>query len=239
MRDQEKETFLKGGHEVPFKPAKIVRDNSHWMASYDHQTDLKDIKKNFKDEDGCVIVGPKNINIAPLKKGEVGLGCTFAGQWEHRADPDDDERKRNRVILDEHRDFIAKNHESKNFSQRARTVGSFNPVRQRFGLPETPQEFKVKTIRTPSLAEQDRAWRAGQPIRSGQSKMSISPFPNYMENPPKELKRKMPVEGEPEAPPGFRLTHRQTITRPTPSVVCNMRNMKASFPSVFHRSAMR
>lgn len=207
-------------------------------AAYDHMTDLKEIKKNYRDEDGAVIIGPRNLYAAPLKKGIVGKGTTFHGQWEHMADPDDDEKKKRRSAIDKNLEIIAKVHESKNFSQRCRTVGSFNSVRQRLGPPEIPQEFKPKPARPTISCEHERAFRPAMPIRTGQVRMSLSPFPDYMENPPKELKRKVVVEGEPDPPPAFRLTHRKK-TSPSPSVVCNLRNMKASFPSVFHRSALR
>ena len=72
------------------------------------------------------------------------------------------------------------------------------------------------------------------PIRTGQARCTLSAFPEYKENPPKELTRKRPVEGEEDDGPKFKLTHRFK-SRPTPSVVTNMRNLKASFPSVFAR----
>ena len=72
------------------------------------------------------------------------------------------------------------------------------------------------------------------PIRTGQANCTLGSFPNYKENPPKALTRKRPVEGEEDDGPKFKLTHHYK-TRPTPSVVTNMRNLKASFPSVFRR----
>lgn len=72
------------------------------------------------------------------------------------------------------------------------------------------------------------------PPRSGQVKMTLEAFPEYKENPPKEITRRRVAEDEPEAPPGFRMTHR-VKTRPTQSVVCNLRNLKASYPSAFRK----
>jgi hypothetical protein len=48
-------------------------------------------------------------------------------------------------------------------------------------------------------------------------------------NPPREIKRKIPVEGEEERR-GFRATTK-VLTRPTPSIAVNYRNLKASYPS--------
>jgi len=60
---------------------------------------------------------------------------------------------------------------------------------------------------------------------------TIDKFPHYQPNPPKELKRKIKVEGEEERP-GFKLTYNYK-SRPTPSVAVNFRNLKAAFPSSF------
>lgn len=84
-------------------------------------------------------------------------------------------------------------------------------------------------------AEHERPFRPNQPIRTGQTRCTLDSFPKYMENPTKSLTRKRKVEGEDEDErPKFRLTHRYK-SRPTPSVVTNVRNLKASFPSVFCR----
>jgi hypothetical protein len=54
-----------------------------------------------------------------------------------------------------------------------------------------------------------------------------------MENPLKFTERKRPVEGE-EPPVAFK-SAKNFSSRPTPSVVTNMRNMKSSFPSIFRK----
>jgi NAD/NADP transhydrogenase beta subunit len=48
-------------------------------AAYEHMTDRKEVKKNFRDEDGAVVIGPRNFFTNPPKKGEVGKGTSFAG----------------------------------------------------------------------------------------------------------------------------------------------------------------
>jgi hypothetical protein len=55
-------------HEMPYKPAKIVRDNTCMKASYAYMP--KDVykKKNFRDpEDNSVVIGPRNFTTMPLK----------------------------------------------------------------------------------------------------------------------------------------------------------------------------
>jgi hypothetical protein len=99
---------------------------------------------------------------------------------------------------------------------------------------DVPVKALVKAASDMKHCEHERAWRPSMPPRTGQAKQTLESFPEYKENPPKELKRKIPVEGEPEAPPAFKMTHRNK-TRPVNSVVCNMRNLKASFPSAFRK----
>jgi hypothetical protein len=72
------------------------------------------------------------------------------------------------------------------------------------------------------------------PIRTGQITCTLEKFPQYKENPPTHLTKKVKVEGEEDDGPKFKLTHTYK-TRPSPSVVTNMRNLKASFPSVFRK----
>lgn len=77
-RTAQKDGYLKAGHELPFKPAKVVPNKPHKME-HEHKSDYIERKKNFRDDDGAVIIGPRNLYTNPLKKGEVGKGTSFAG----------------------------------------------------------------------------------------------------------------------------------------------------------------
>lgn len=55
------------------------------------------------------------------------------------------------------------------------------------------------------------------------------PLPTHLPNPPKEVTRKVWPE---DAAPAFKRSHKG-LTRPTPSIATNTRNLKSSFPSVF------
>jgi hypothetical protein len=77
---------MKAGHDLPFKPAKVVRDKPY-KAPYEHMCDRVDVKKNYKDADGHVIIGPKNFYTCPAKKGKHGKRTFFAPFAE--AIPDD------------------------------------------------------------------------------------------------------------------------------------------------------
>jgi hypothetical protein len=80
--------------------------------------------------------------------------------------------------------------------------------------------------------EQEVAFKPAKPARSGYS-CTFEKFPPYMENPLKFTERHKPVEGE-EVPAKFK-TATNYRSRPCPSVATNVRNLKASFPSVFSR----
>jgi len=88
-------------------------------------------------------------------------------------------------------------------------------------------------IREINKIEHERAFRPSQPGRKGVAG-TLDKFPKYVENPIKHLSRVRPIEGE-EEKPRWKPTQTQKYASPTSSVATNMRNMKASFPTVFNR----
>lgn len=58
-------------HDRPFRPAKHIRLSHN--AAYDHLTDYKEIKKNYRDEDGDVVLPPKNILTSKPKVGNCAM----------------------------------------------------------------------------------------------------------------------------------------------------------------------
>ena len=224
---------LKAGHEVAFKPAKAVRDKYGYAASYAHIEENPDVKKkNYRDEDGAVIIGPRNFTTKPLKKGIVGKGTTFEAPLPHMAEGYEQHKVEAKEKAKSHLDFIAKTFDGKNFSQRCKVTGYFNSNKNVIG-EDVPLPARVKQVRKVATAEHERAFRPSKPPRTGYA-CTLSKFPEHLPNPPKQLTRKQPVEGEPEAPPAFRMTHKYK-SRPSQSVATNFRNLKASFPSAFRR----
>lgn len=71
----------------------------------------------------------------------------------------------------------------------------------------------------------DKAFKPSNPNKKGLNGY-LEKFPEYLPNPPTELKRKIVAEDEPDGPPGWKATYRG-IARPTPTVACNIRNLKA------------
>lgn len=214
------------GHDLPYKPAKAVREKIY-KAPYEHMTDRVEVKKNYKDADGHVITAPKNFYTNPPKKGVVGKRTFFSPLVEAMPDDYNWPRKVARKEMEE----AKKLEQEKPFSQRARTWGGFNLSKVVFGedipIPARP----VKKEMAPPM-EQEVPFKPAKPARTGYS-CTFEKFPQYLENPLKFTERKKPVEGE-EHPPAFKSA---TLfkSRPSPSVVTNIRNLKTCFPSIFSK----
>ena len=69
-RKQNNAAILAAGHEKNFAPAKIIKKN--FAASYEHMTDRREIVKNYRDEEGAVIIAPRNFLTNPPKTGKIG-----------------------------------------------------------------------------------------------------------------------------------------------------------------------
>jgi len=76
----------------------------------------------------------------------------------------------------------------------------------------------------------DKPFKPSNPNKKGVIKGTISKFPEYLPNPPKELKRVREPEGDDKPEPmherGFKMTYRG-LSRPTPSIATNTRNLKS------------
>lgn len=153
-------------------------------------TDRVEVKKNYRDADGQVITEPKNFYTTPAKVGRVGKRTYFNGQPEHMPDDYEWAQKQARKELEESK----KKEQEKPFSQRARTWGGFNKIKEVYGedvpIPARPPKADPK----PAM-EQEVAFKPAKPPRSGYS-CTFEKFPKYMENPLKFTERKKPVEGE-------------------------------------------
>jgi hypothetical protein len=226
MRTQEKDGHLRAGHDFAFKPAKVVREKV--TASYPHETDRVEIQKNFKDEEGNVVTGPRNFLTNPPKNGKVGTNTSFGGQIPYMPDEYDVAKE----IAHEERQYHLSKLQDKPFSQRAKTKGIFNTHKNVYG-EDRPIPHRVTHQREVTKYDHDKAFKPSHPPRTGQIHKTINRFPSYIEDPPKEITRKIVAE-DADVPKKFKPTHNKKST-PMPSVATNMRNLKASFPSVFRR----
>lgn len=120
----------------------------------------------------------------------------------------------------------------------------FNTVRQIYeeNPPIPPKKVPEKPAPKEGEEEEaplhDKAFKPSNPTKRGALKGTISRFPEYLPNPPRELKRVKEPEGEEAEAPmhekGFKMTYKG-LTRPTPSIATNTRNLKSQFPSAFAR----
>lgn len=189
--------------------------------------DYVQVKKKFTDEDGNIITAPKNILTNPPKRGKVGKRTLFAPQPEFMPDDYNYPKKLASKEYEEGKKLL----QDKPFSQRAKTIGVFNKNLQVFGEDVPIPKREPHTPTKPPMV-QEAAFKPAKPARSGVS-CTFEKFPVYMENPLKFTTRKVAVEGE-EAMAVFKSpTHHRS--RPTPSVATNIRNLKASFPSIFRK----
>ena len=120
----------------------------------------------------------------------------------------------------------------KPFSQKAAKLknGVFN---QAGSLSYIGGGKRPETIREVNKAEHERAFRPSQPGRRGVGG-TLDKFPEYKENPLKHLTRVKPVDGADDEKARWKMTT-NAYSKPTTSIATNMRNMKASFPTIFNR----
>lgn len=227
LRTVSKDGYLKAGHEAPFKPVKNPKEKLY-KASYVHQNERTDIKKNHRDEDGAVIIETRNIITNPPKQGLVGRQTTFGGNLPHMADEYDYGKV---VAKKEFLDHKAKEQE-KPFSQRVGSMKVFNKVKLVYGedVILLPKPTPVKHV--PAVTH-DMPFRPSKPPRSGYA-CTIEPYPEHKANPPKRIVRKIRLDGDPEPAPAFKFTHKYK-SRPMTSIACNLKNLKSSFPSIFKK----
>lgn len=111
---------IKKMHDKWFCPTKVVKEKV--KAPYDHQTDRVEIKKNFRDDEGNVITGPRNFLTNPLKKGKFGKQTTFSGVIPYLPDGYDAAKE---IAKKEHEYHLSKV-QDKPFNPRAKVKHVFN-----------------------------------------------------------------------------------------------------------------
>lgn len=218
----------KAGHDKVWKQVSHLREKTY-VAPFEHMNDLVHKEKNYKNEDGKVITRPRNFYTAPgcSREGKRKMYELFNDVPEWIPSKDDGGRE---ASMKERLANKAKEQE-KPFCYRAHPMPTFNSARALLG-EDVPLPPKTKKPDPKPAVEHDQQWKACRPSRKG-ANYGFSPFPEYVPNPMKSVERRKPVEGEEDKKP-FCNTKKE-FTRPTPSIVTNVRNLKASFPSVFRR----
>lgn len=100
MRTNVKDGFKLGGHDKNFNPAKKVQEKLY-KSSFAYIPEGEPKKKNYKDAEGAVIVGPKNFVTSPIKKGRVGRGTSLGGLIPYK----EDEYDIKRIIAKKEREY--------------------------------------------------------------------------------------------------------------------------------------
>lgn len=218
---------IMGVHEKNWVYAKVIKKGM--KTPYEAMTERKVLAKNFRDEEGAVIIGPRNFLTNPVKVGRVGKGTTFAGPIPFQGDDFYAATK----IATKDREYHESKVQEKPFSQMSRRLrgGVFNKDSVVYDVLDDIK-WKPRKMTAQPTCEHERAFRPANPAKKG-ANSTINRFPKYMENPGKQITRVRPVEGE-DPPPRFKMTT-NSYSRPTPSIATNMRNMKSSFPSVFRK----
>lgn len=226
-RSYSKDGYLKAGHDKPFKPAKSVSVKVP-RPPYEYVPLGPGPKKSYKDDDGAVMVGPRNILTNPMKQGKIGKLTTFGGMIQHLPDDYDAKKK----LTAKEREYHLSKIQEKPFSQRAKHTETFNKPKEVYAEdPPIPPKKVKQPEPLPEL--HDKPFKPANPSKKGY-KATLNKFPEYVPNPPAEKKRVKKVDGEEEERPGFKATYKG-LTRPTPSVALNIRNLKSSYPAAFRR----
>lgn len=219
----------KAGHDKPFKPAKHVRSDIY-KAPYEHMKDMTEKKPLPKDEDGNIKFAPKNFYTSSknlILDGTRRRAETFNPYPEHIKDDYDYPKEVAK------KEFLEgkKLEQEKPFSQKARKFDYFNSNKNVLGEDVPLPAKAVKPEPKPPI-EHEAKWKPAKPSRRGYS-CTFEKFPEHMPNPLKFTERKQKDENADDRKPFVRT--KKEYTRPTPSVVTNLRNLKSSFPSVFRR----
>ena len=98
-----------------------------------------------------------------------------------------------------------------------------------YGPVAVPEMKKSVSTALPSIHDANF-----KPSHPGKKNKLLGKFPAFMPDPPTELKRVKKDENAPEEKPNFRPSTK-IWSRPTPSVVCNFRNIRTAFPTAFRR----
>ena len=121
------------GHEKNWTYAKVKKEGM--QMTYEHMTDRREVVKNFRDEEGNVVIAPRNFLTNPIKKGRVGKNTTFGGQIPFKHG---DDYMISKEIATKERAYHESKLQDKPFSQMSRRnhKGLFNKDSEMFDLKD-------------------------------------------------------------------------------------------------------
>lgn len=223
--------------EAAFRPPGKVKYSINRLGYeyIDHKDNMKDpveVRERYKD-----YMPPRQIYTNPPKKGGGGVltnGVMFGMDEERKFPkymPDDyDEPKKQRLkALEEHRAKLPEM-PMKNMDYGNKSFHANSDVYCYEEPTHIPREPKPDAV---SAFPHETPFRPANPTKKGVLQGTIGGIYPYMEDPiPGGAQRK---EKREDAPPPYRLNDSRTKSHPTPSVVCNTRNMRNERPSSFIR----
>ena len=105
LRTEVHDGHIKAGHEKAFRLSRVKPDLP-FKVSYEHMTDFTEKKKNYRDEDGHVIISPRNFLTNPPKKGKTAKKTTFEPFPSHVVDDYNYPKKVMQEELKYHKDHL-------------------------------------------------------------------------------------------------------------------------------------
>ena len=224
MRQSKSGAYKDAGHDFNFKPAKTVQRKV--KADFDHLQDDEHKKKNYRDAEGAVKTEKPNFLTNPPKGGQSGKGVYLGEKIPYVEDPFDRKKELERKELEEHHSKL----QDKPFSQKVKQKHTFATIKEAYGedrdYPQRPPPPKRQPLMT-----HDVAFKPANPSKKGYNK-TIAKFPEYKEDPLKQVVRKQKQENEDDRkwrPNDFKKTV------PSSSISSNYKNLKTEFPSIFRK----
>ena len=174
---------------------------------------------------GEVRIDPHQINTSPAKKGNPGCypKTTLGPKVDHLPDEYDRikkkeiaEAKASRAKMQEVA-FKRNSHGNRPFSGNQKTYGYDGPA-----IPTKMARCGTAPTGVNRVAH-EAPFYPSKPPKSSQADRTLAPFPEYKEDPLRQVKRAPKTEEE--APPAWKVTYRDK-TRPSSSVVGMKRNIR-------------
>ena len=86
VRREDRNRQIEVGNEKAFRPTKHIRQSTN--SAFPHMKDYEQVQKNFRDaeDNGAVMIGPRNMQTNPPKLGRVGKNTSFSGMIPYMED---------------------------------------------------------------------------------------------------------------------------------------------------------
>lgn len=131
-RTTKKDGHIAAGHDKVFFPAKLQNglnsgqaNHNNIKAPYPYMPLGPGPKKDFKDEEGQVKVGPRNITTIPCKLGKCGKNVLIGEKIPYIEDDYNAKKKLAKKEMEYHHSMV----QEKPFSQKAKHTEMFNTYR--------------------------------------------------------------------------------------------------------------